>query len=74
MSGEVFHDGLGELRKIRWKLNYYPRDVWLYMLAAQWKRISQEEAFVGRAGDTGDELGSQVVAARMVREIIKRRF
>ena len=56
------------------KLNYYPRDVWLYMLAAQWKRISQEEAFVGRAGDTGDELGSQVVAARMVREIIKRRF
>lgn len=74
VSGEVFHDGLGELRKIRRKLKYYPRDVWLYLLAAQWKRISQEEAFVGRAGDTGDELGSQVVAARMVREIIKLTF
>jgi hypothetical protein len=73
-SGEVYHDGLGELRKIRRKLSYYPRDVWLYMLAAQWTRISQEEAFVGRAGDVGDEVGSQIVAARIVREIIKLSF
>jgi hypothetical protein len=70
-SGEIYHDGLGELEKIRTKLRYYPRDVWLYMLAAQWTRISQEEAFVGRAGQVGDELGSQVVAARLIREIIK---
>jgi Domain of unknown function (DUF4037) len=49
-SGEVYHDGLGELERIRKKLTYYPKDVWLYMLAAQWTRISQEEAFVGRAG------------------------
>ena len=74
VSGEVFHDGLGELRKLRRKLKYYPRDVWLYLLAAQWKRISQEEAFVGRAGETGDELGSQVVAGRMVREIMRLTF
>lgn len=73
-SGAVFHDGLGELRKIRQKLKFYPRDVWLYLLAAQWTRISQEEAFVGRTGDVGDELGSQVVAARMVREIMKLTF
>ena len=74
ISGEVYHDGLGELGKVREKLEYYPRDVWLYMLAAQWTRISQEEAFVGRAGDVGDELGSQVVAARMVREIMRLSF
>jgi hypothetical protein len=73
-SGEVYHDGLGELEKVRTKLTYYPKDVWLYMLAAQWTRISQEEAFVGRAGHVGDELGSQVVAARLVREIIKLSF
>jgi hypothetical protein len=73
-SGEVYHDGLGELEKIRTRLKYYPRDVWLYMLAAQWTRISQEEAFVGRTGDVGDELGSQIVAARLVREIIKLAF
>jgi hypothetical protein len=74
VSGEVYHDGLGDLRKIREKLKFYPRDVWLYLLAAQWTRIAQEEAFVGRAGEIGDELGSQVVAARMVREIMKLAF
>jgi Domain of unknown function (DUF4037) len=73
-SGEVYHDGLGELKTMRTRLKYYPRDVWLYMLAAQWTRISQEEAFVGRAGHVGDELGSQIVAARLVREIIKLAF
>lgn len=71
VSGEVYHDGLSELRKAREKLKYYPRDVWLYMLSAQWTRISQEEALVGRTGGVGDELGSQIVAARMVREIMK---
>ena len=44
------------------------------MLAAQWQRISQEEAFVGRCGEVGDELGSAVVAARLVREIMRLCF
>lgn len=73
-SGEIYYDGLGQLVKAREKLQYYPRDIWLYMMAAQWTRISQEEAFVGRAGHVGDELGSQIVAARLVREIIKLSF
>jgi hypothetical protein len=74
VSGEVYLDGLGQLRKIRAKLKFYPRDVWLYLLAAQWRKISEEEAFVGRTGDVGDELGSQVVAARIVCEIMKLAF
>jgi len=73
-SGEVFHDGIGELRRIRRRLSWYPKDIWLYLLAAQWTKISQEEAFVGRTGDVGDELGSQIVAARIVRELIKLSF
>ena len=73
-SGEVYYDGLGQLVKARQRFEYYPRDVWLYVMAAQWTRISQEEAFVGRAGHVGDELGSQIVAARLVREIIKLSF
>jgi hypothetical protein len=74
VSGEVYHDGLGQLRKLREKLEFYPRDVWLYLLAAQWAKISEEEAFVGRAGEVGDELGSGIVAARIVREIIRLAF
>jgi hypothetical protein len=69
-SGAVYHDGLGRLEQVRQKLGYYPRDVWLYLLASQWKKISQEEAFVGRAGSVGDELGSRVVGARIVREMM----
>src|SRR5687767_6974917 len=74
VSGRVYHDGLGELQKIRAKLEFYPKDIWLYLLGAQWTKISQEEAFAGRTGDAGDELGSQIVAARLVREIMKLAF
>ena len=73
-SGEVFHDGIGELKNIRKRFSYYPRDIWLYLLAAQWIRISQEEAFVGRTGDVDDELGSQIVGTRIVRELMKLSF
>jgi hypothetical protein len=74
VRGEVYHDGLGKLREVREKLEFYPRDLWLYLLAAQWTKISQEEAFVGRTGDAGDELGSSVVAARLVHEIMRLAF
>jgi len=73
-SGAVYHDGLGQLEKIRRKFTFYPDDVWLYMLAAQWKKISQEEAFVGRAGEVGDEVGSRLIAARLVREMMRLCF
>lgn len=73
-SGEVYHDGLGDLGRVRRQLAFYPKDVWLYMLAAQWSRIAQEEAFVGRAVEVGDELGSRIVAASIVRELIKLSF
>ena len=69
-AGRVFHDGLGELEPARAKLAYYPPDVWRYLLAAQWTRISQQEAFVGRAGEVGDELGSALVAAALVRDLM----
>jgi len=74
VSGKVFHDGLGELGRLREKFNFYPQDIWYYLLASQWTKISQEEAFVGRCGDVGDELGSQVVASRIVRELMRLCF
>jgi hypothetical protein len=73
-AGRVFHDGLGELAPIRAALRYYPEDVWLALLAAQWRRIDQEEPFMARCGDVGDELGSRVVAARQVRELMRLCF
>ncbi len=73
-AGRVFHDGLGELEPIRARLRYYPREVWLYLLAAQWRRIAQEEAFMGRCGQVGDDLGSRLVAARLVRDLMRLCF
>jgi hypothetical protein len=69
-TGAVYADGTGELGRLREVLRWYPHDVWLYALAAQWRRIEQEEAFPGRCAQAGDELGSRVVAARLVRELM----
>ena len=69
-AGEIFHDPAGELTTLRDRLTYYPHDVWLSLMAAQWRRISQEEPFMGRCGDVGDELGSRVIAARLVHDLM----
>lgn len=69
-AGRIFHDGLAELEPVRAKLTYYPPDVWHYLLAAQWTRISQQEAFVGRAGEVGDDVGSAIIAAALVRDLM----
>jgi len=73
-SGRVFHDGLDQLGPVRKKLSYYPDDVWLYLLAAQWQRISQEEHFMGRCGQVFDDLGSRLIAARLVLDLIRLCF
>jgi len=45
--------------------------VWLYLLACQWQRIGQEEAFPGRCAEAGDDLGSVVVTARLARDLMR---
>jgi len=69
-GGEVFHDGLGTLRPLRRRLRWYPDPVWRYCLAAQWARIDQEEPFPGRTQEVGDELGSRMLTARLVRDVM----
>jgi hypothetical protein len=73
-AGAVFHDGLGTLLPLRERLSYYPRDVWLYMLAAGWQRLGQEEHLMPRAGHAGDEVGSSLIGARLVRDVVSLCF
>ncbi|HZA94431.1 MAG TPA: DUF4037 domain-containing protein [Gemmatimonadales bacterium] len=73
-AGALFHDGLGTLFETRALLAYYPHDVWLYLLAAQWARISQQEPFVGRTGEVGDDLGSALIAADLVQDVMRLGF
>jgi len=72
-SGNVFHDEIG-LREALDRFAYYPHDVWLYLLASGWNRIGQEEHLMGRAGLAGDEIGSALIGARLVRDIMRLCF
>ncbi len=72
-AGKIYHDEVG-LQPIRDRFAYYPRDIWLYMLAAGWTRIGQEEHLMGRAGYVGDEIGSALIGARLVRDVMELCF
>lgn len=65
-AGDVFEDTEGELTALRAALAWYPDDLWSYVVASDWERIDKELPLMGRAGDRGDELGSRVIAARLV--------
>jgi Domain of unknown function (DUF4037) len=83
-GGAVFHDGLspgagssrrglrgGALTEVRTALAWYPHDIWLYVMACQWQRIGQEEAFPGRCAEAGDDLGSALITARLARDLVR---
>lgn len=72
-SGAVYHDALS-LESIRQRFAYYPHDIWLYLMAAGWSRISEEEHLMPRAAYVGDELGSAILGSRLVRDIMRLCF
>ncbi len=73
-AGEVFADPVGELTRLREELGYYPRDAWIFLMAAQWRAISRREALVARNGVGGDDLGSRLALAGLSYEIIRLAF
>ncbi len=73
-AGEVFSDSVGELTSLRERLGYYPDQVWIYLMAAQWQKIARREEIVARTGVGGDDLGSRLVVAALVREIARLAF
>ncbi len=73
-AGAVHFDNLGELTALRAQLAWYPRDIWLYLLAAGWQRIGQEQHLMPRAGFVGDELGAALIGARLVRDTMSLCF
>lgn len=66
-AGPVFVDTDGRVTAARDRLAWYPDDLWRHAVAVDWARIGQELPFVGRTAERGDDLGSRVVAARLVR-------
>ncbi len=68
VEGAIHHDDSGELTELAECLAWYPRDVWLYLLACGWQRIGQEDHLMSRAGYVGDELGSALIGSRLARD------
>ena len=73
-AGAVHYDGVGELTAFRQNLAWYPKEVWLYLLAAGWRRIGEEEHLMPRAGYVGDEPGSALMGSRLVRDVMSLCF
>ncbi len=71
--GAVYHDEVG-LQATRDRFDYYPHNVWLYLLMAGWWRIHPEANLVGRAGFVGDELGSALIGSQLVRALMRLCF
>ncbi len=69
-AGPCLRDDTGQLTTARERLAFYPHDVWLHLMAARWQRIAQLEAFVGRTGELGDDLGSHLVTASLLRDVL----
>jgi hypothetical protein len=72
--GAVYHDGDGALGAVRAELAAFPEPVRRWMIAGVWQRVAQEEAFVGRAAEVGDDLGARLVATRQVQELMRLWF
>lgn len=64
-AGVVFHDGLGELSRLRADFAWYPTDVWRWLLACQWHLIGQALPLHGRSVETADDRGAQLLAGRL---------
>jgi hypothetical protein len=74
VRGAVYHDGLGVLGEVRRQLAWFPPDVEMWIVASQWRRVWQDEAFVGRTAQVGDEMGSALLAGRLVRDLMRLCF
>lgn len=67
--GKLFHDDL-QIIDLRRSFSRYPDDIWKYMISVQWGKIRDHIQTQARSGEEGDELGSELSAARSIRMVM----
>jgi hypothetical protein len=72
-SGRLFVDGLN-LRDLLHKVSFYPEQTKLFLIASNWSLIAEEQAFVKRCFDVGDEIGSVLVCSRIAERLMRLSF
>lgn len=70
---DYYVDNLGLEERLA-PLAYYPKTVWLYLIASNWFMIAEEQAFVKRCASTGDDLGSRLVCCRIAQRLMRLGF
>jgi len=73
-AGPVFADRTRALAPVRAMLTWYPPDVERYVLAAGWQRLCQLMQMVGRTAESGDELGSRLLSAKLSGDLVGLAF
>ena len=71
--GKLFEDQL-DIGKTLEKLRFYPEAVRLYLIASNWSLIAEEQAFMKRCSDVGDEIGSVLVCGRIAERLMRLCF
>lgn len=72
-SGRFFIDDLHCAERLA-TIKYYPKDVRLYLIASNWDIIASEQAFMKRCGESGDEIGSRIICARLAERLMRLCF
>lgn len=72
-SAALFKDDLALGEKLS-PLRYYPEEVRLYLIASNWSLVAEEQAFVRRCADVGDEAGSALACARIAERLMRLAF
>lgn len=70
---EWYVDKLGLAKQLE-SIRYYPENVWLFLIASNWSLLAEEQAFVRRCADTGDDTGSILICARMAERLMRLAF
>ena len=71
--GKLFEDGLG-IGALLEPLRFYPDTVQRYLIASNWSLIAEEQAFMRRCSDVGDEMGSILVCGRIAERLMRLCF
>jgi hypothetical protein len=70
----VFRDDAGSLSRLRARYQWYPPDLWRWLIAVQWQLIGNATPFLGRSVELGDLRGARLHAARICRLIMEMAF
>ena len=70
VSGRFFADGLHLAKRLE-PIRFYPDTVRDYLIASGWDIIASEQAFIRRAADAGDDIGSRILTARIAERLMR---